>query len=187
MDTTVHLSAYERNILEDVVEILTPFETATHCIQGDNVVTSSMVVPCVRVLKKTFKSLSEKFSTRFVAQLCSSIDKQLTRCEECDAFLTAATLNPRFKLKWCTNAEGSILESNLIDKVKQANPNSSEDVAVVNILVATPKKKESLSFFDSLMTNSSSDSVNQHSCDIDSIVKRYLSQSCLSQNENPLE
>ena len=90
LDTTVHLSAYECNILEDVVEILTPFETATYCIQGDNVVTSSMVVSCVHVLKKTFESLSEKFSTRFVAQLCSSIDKRLTRYEECDAFLTAA-------------------------------------------------------------------------------------------------
>ena len=36
---TVHLSTYERKILEEVVEILTPFETATHCIQGDKVVT----------------------------------------------------------------------------------------------------------------------------------------------------
>ena len=48
---THKLTAYDRKILEDLVEILTPFETATQCIQGDKVITSSMVVPCVRVLK----------------------------------------------------------------------------------------------------------------------------------------
>ena len=68
LDTHI-LTAYERKILEDLVEILTPFETATHCIQGDKVVTSSMVVPCVRVLKSTIDSLSHKYSSRFVATL----------------------------------------------------------------------------------------------------------------------
>ena len=66
---THKLTAYDRKILEDVVEILTPFETATHCIQGDKVVTSSMVVPCVRVLKSTIDSLSHKYTSRFVATL----------------------------------------------------------------------------------------------------------------------
>ena len=42
-----HLSIYDRRILEDIVEILTPFETATQCIQGDKVVTSSMVILCM--------------------------------------------------------------------------------------------------------------------------------------------
>ena len=40
---TNSLSAYDRKVLEDLVEILTPFETATYCIQGDQVVTSSRI------------------------------------------------------------------------------------------------------------------------------------------------
>lgn len=47
------------------IEILTPFETATHCIQGDRVVTSSMIVPCTR----------------------------LSYYEDCEAFLMASALN----------------------------------------------------------------------------------------------
>ena len=186
---TVHLSTYDRNILHDIVGILTPFETATHCIQGDRVVTSSMVVPCVRVLKKTLQSLSDKFSSRFVTQLCSSLDKRLTCYEESDTFLTAAALDPRFKLKWCTNAEADNLESKLIDKVKQANPSSSEVSPVTSTnspSATTANKKETLSFFDSVMTSSSSNSENKSPSDIDSIVKKYLYESCLPQEVNPL-
>ena len=84
---THKLTAYDRKILEDVVEILTPFETATHCIQGDKVVTSSMVVPCVRVLKSTIDSLSHKYTSRFVATLKASINDRLSKYENIDAFL----------------------------------------------------------------------------------------------------
>ena len=48
LDTHI-LTACERKILEDLLEILTPFETTTHLIQEDNVITSSMVVPCVSI------------------------------------------------------------------------------------------------------------------------------------------
>jgi len=44
---TQTLTVHDRKVLEDLVEILTPFEMATHCVQGDNIVTSSMIVPCV--------------------------------------------------------------------------------------------------------------------------------------------
>ena len=55
---TTHLSTYDHQILEDIVEILTPFETATQCIYGDKVVTSSIVIPCICVLKETLSTLS---------------------------------------------------------------------------------------------------------------------------------
>ena len=47
LGTTHKLTVYDRKLLEDLVEILTPFETATQCIQGNKVVTSSMIVPCI--------------------------------------------------------------------------------------------------------------------------------------------
>ena len=95
---THKLTAYDRKILEDLVEILKPFETATHCIQETKVVTSSKVVPCVRVLKSKIDSLSHKYTSRFVATLKSSINDRLSKY---GAFLMASVLDPRFKLKWC--------------------------------------------------------------------------------------
>lgn len=96
---THKLTAYNRKILEDLVEILTPFETATHCIQGNKVVTSSMVVPCVRVLKSKIDFLNHKYVSRFVATLKASINHRLSKYQNIDAFLMASALDPRFKLK----------------------------------------------------------------------------------------
>lgn len=96
---THKLTAYNRKILEDLVEILTPFETATHCIQGNKVVTSSMVVPCVRVLKSKIDFLNHKYASRFVATLKASINDRLSKYQNIDAFLMASALDPRFKLK----------------------------------------------------------------------------------------
>ena len=44
---TVHLTVHERKVLEDLVEILTPFQEATDFAQGENVITSSIVIPCI--------------------------------------------------------------------------------------------------------------------------------------------
>ena len=192
LDTT-HLSTYDRKILEDLIEILTPFETATHCVQGEKIVTSSMAVPCVRVLKETMLSLSQKYSSRFVAALQASVEKRLTRYENCDAFLIASALDPRFKLKWCTSSEVDSLKSNLIRKIKEANP--STDIQVNSQSECTPssgvpststgQKKQSLTFFDTLMNNSRA----QAPCsveNVETIVEKYLSEPCLPQEENPL-
>ena len=55
------LTTYDPKLLEDLIEILTPFETATQCIQGDEVVTS------IRVLKATM-------NTQVLIEVCVSIE-----------------------------------------------------------------------------------------------------------------
>ena len=62
LGTAHKLTAYDRKLLEDLIEILMPFESATHCIQGNKAVTSSMIVPCIQVLKASMTKLSPKFS-----------------------------------------------------------------------------------------------------------------------------
>ena len=92
---TVHkLTAYDRKLLEDLIEILMPFESATHCIQGNKVVTSSMIVPCIRVLKASMTKLSTKFSNRIVLALKASVNDRLSQYEECNTFVLASTLDP---------------------------------------------------------------------------------------------
>lgn len=112
---THHLTVYDRKIMEDLVEILSSLETDTHCVQDDQVVTSSMIIPWVRVLKSTIETLSRKYTCRFVVSLKASVNKRLSRYE--DAFVLASALDPRFKLKWSTPSEYDDFKQKLLSKV----------------------------------------------------------------------
>ena len=46
-----HLSAYELKVIEELCDILLPFEEATDIVQGENIVTASKVIICVRGLR----------------------------------------------------------------------------------------------------------------------------------------
>jgi len=52
----------------DFMVILMPFESAigTHCVQGDRVMTGSMVLPCVHILKAELEELYSKYTFKFV-------------------------------------------------------------------------------------------------------------------------
>ena len=45
------LNAYHRTVLQEFVAILSPFEEATNLTQGQNILTSSLVVPVIRSLR----------------------------------------------------------------------------------------------------------------------------------------
>ena len=45
------LSCYDHKILEDMAEILAPYEEAAHFLQGQNCVTISYVILCMRGLE----------------------------------------------------------------------------------------------------------------------------------------
>ena len=57
LDCPVKLSKYELNLIKEITDILTPFEVATLECQGENVVTSSKVIPCIRGLKAELEQL----------------------------------------------------------------------------------------------------------------------------------
>ena len=100
-------------------------------IQGNNVVTGSMVVPCVRVLKGELEELSSKYKSTFVNQLKASVRKRLSPYETHDAFLTASALDPRFKLQWCTQTERISCRSDLIMKAVAIAHNDSVTVTAL--------------------------------------------------------
>ena len=52
------LTVYETSIAKDMVEVLQLFEWATNMVQGQNKVTSSLVIPVVRALKMNWKTLA---------------------------------------------------------------------------------------------------------------------------------
>ena len=191
---THHLTPYDRKILEELVQILTPFETATHCIQGDKVVTSSMVVPCVRVLKSTIENLGRKYTSRFVANLKASVYKRLSKYEEIDAFLLASALEPRFKLKWCTPSEYNELKASLISKLNQ-HSSTSDSTNPINTTVTEPNSeqteeeceppaKKMRTFFSSLIDDPTNTTTASN--DIDTLVEEYLLSPCLPQEEDSI-
>ena len=101
LKTKQYLTTYDRKILQDLIEILTPFEKATLLIQGEKNVTGSLVIPCIRVLKATLDELSKQYNSTFFPDIRSSTSKILTPYENCEVYLTATMLDPRFKLYWC--------------------------------------------------------------------------------------
>ena len=47
-----YLTAHDRQVLTDFLEILEPFEEATDLTQGNKVVTASYVIPCIRGIRQ---------------------------------------------------------------------------------------------------------------------------------------
>lgn len=100
LDTKMKLNTHDRVLLQELCDILTPFETATDFTQGDQVVTASLVLPSVRGLRAELAEINTKFNNKLVTTLRRSIERRLSVYEEQPSFRMAATLDPRFKLAW---------------------------------------------------------------------------------------
>ena len=66
---TLKLTGYERNCLNEICEILKPFQIATNMVQGENNVTSSLVIPCICGLSLRLVALSSKYKNKLVTAL----------------------------------------------------------------------------------------------------------------------
>ena len=102
---TGKLSQYELKVISELCEILQPFEEATDQVQGDKVVTSSLVIVCVRGLRDQLHELRQTYNCKLVSSLQASLEKRLQCYELMDCLRIATTLDPRFKLDWCEGEE----------------------------------------------------------------------------------
>ena len=48
LDFSGKLNAHEKNVAKDLIEILSPFKSATDLTHGENQVTASVVIPVIR-------------------------------------------------------------------------------------------------------------------------------------------
>ncbi|KAG7175298.1 hypothetical protein Hamer_G001354 [Homarus americanus] len=97
LDTPYKLKQYELNSIKELCDILEPFEYVTNQIQGQNMVTSCLVVNCVGGLRAALASLHEVYKSKLVSVLQSSRETRLNKFESMEAFQPAATLDPRYK------------------------------------------------------------------------------------------
>jgi len=125
LENAPKLISHEKNILRDIMEILTPFEEATDFFQVGCVPSAGYVLPCIHGLDHHMKNMVSKYHSGFVQGLKLSLKKCMPYYEENETYILAAILDPCFKLQWCSNdAE----KQKSIDLVKSAleriNPQS---------------------------------------------------------------
>ena len=71
------LTTHERNILHDLVDILTPFEEATDFVQVGCVPSAGYVLPCIRGLNHHIQNIVSKYNSSFAAALKLSLKKRM--------------------------------------------------------------------------------------------------------------
>lgn len=103
LNCPIQLTSYELKIIQELCEVLEPFEEATDRCQAEKMVTSSFIIPCVRGLRHAIKNMKMTANKKFVSTLQS-------------------TLDPRFKLDWCIGEEQVIIKNLLTAKVESASP-----------------------------------------------------------------
>ena len=101
LECSVKLTAYERKLLQELCTILQPFEEATLEVQKEHTVSASLAVPLTVALKNQMQSISSTYNSKMVTTLKSSLQKRMSKYEEDENFITAAILDPRFKMSWC--------------------------------------------------------------------------------------
>lgn len=97
---TVHLTSYERKLLQELCCVLKPFEEATTKVQTEDDVSASLTIPVTLGLEHQLNELSTTYSNKMVSTLKSSLEKRLGHYKCDDAYRLAAVLDPRFKMRW---------------------------------------------------------------------------------------
>ena len=175
LDSEIRPTKYELKLMSEVTDMLSPFETATLQAEGQNKVTASLVIVCIRCLKMELAELSEKYDSRFVSTLQASTKTRLSRYESLAVFTHASALDPRWKLNWATEIQQSLItKATALLVPEHIEPDDT----------APPPAKKTKLFrhlpsTTSVMSTSSTLSVATQ-------VQTYLTEPCLEEDADPL-
>ena len=180
------LTAHERNLLCDIVEILTPFEEATDFAQLENIPPAGYVLPCIRGLRHQLQNMISKYHSGFVRALKESFERRMPDYEHNITYIHAAILDPRFKLRWCRDeAEKRHLQRELteeVEKIKSSQENGTRACAHQNTTDSEPpakKKKELFSFMSEVSDAHATTSLSSTE------TQDYLDLPALAMSKNP--
>ena len=180
LDCPGKLTAYDTKLIGELCEILTPLETATDMVQGDRVVTSSLVIVCIRGLRAQLQRLHEVYSSKLVTSLQSSLERRLAPYEEMELFQLATTLDPRFKLDWCDERQGTEVKrllTRLVTPQTSAQTSAAAGASSTDATDSPPTKRCRLLSFLAKPTS-------MPPADVE--VSEYLSQPTLANDAYPL-
>lgn len=185
------ITLHERNILKDLIEILSPFEEATDFAQIQNHPSAGYVIPCIRGLRHQLICLQSKFNTPLVTTLKLSLEERMTRFETDKTYQMAGILDPRFKLLWCqSDSERTSTKSLLINEAKKVASNEEiEEVSQVtqeevSQEIEPPRKKARKLF--SFMDEDRNKQKQAKDSNYEREVSQYLAEPVEDQKEDPL-
>ena len=101
LDTTIQLTALDRSILCEYIEVMNKFVLTNKTMQAENTVTSSLVIPCIRQLRHHLSSVKVTYTKRYVRNLQTALTQRLSSYEENPVYIRSSFLDPNFKLDWC--------------------------------------------------------------------------------------
>ena len=178
------LTSHERNILKDICEILTPFEEATDFVQTSCVPSAGYLLPCICGLNYHMQAISSKYHSTFVLALKESLRK---RFEEKEVYITAAILDPRFKLRWCLEEiEKKESTEIILTALEKSIPSPSPDTSVEEMPIEPPKSKRAKHLFSFMpVPVQSKEPSTESTCAME--LDAYLLSPCVSMDTNPAD
>lgn len=177
LDNVPQLTQHERNMLQDLLDTLEPFEDATDKLQGENVVTASMVIPCIMGLRESLKTPS-RYNGKLTAALSASLEKRMPAFESKTSYKFASVLDPRFKLRWLPSAQTkATMKEELISALASRATASSQPPSSPS---STPpaKRPRLFQFMEEEDITTPADTPQE--------VQDYLGEKCLPYKANPL-
>lgn len=191
VDKQHKLSLYDRNCLQDLCDILVPFEEVTDITQGDKIVTCSLVVPSIRGLRVQLDNMQSRFNNKLVSGLKHSLEKRLTVFEDKQRYKLAAALDPRFKLAWCKEGEVKEQQAALIKEAIALTSLSNKSADGESVTLASsqqqpPKKQSKLFSFMTAGTLPRSTSCDKQSTASQEVAS-YLADPTLPEDADPLK
>ncbi|KAL7638707.1 UNVERIFIED_CONTAM: hypothetical protein RMT77_010240 [Armadillidium vulgare] len=113
MTTTEELLA-----IQEAIELLKPFESATKELSGEKYLTASMVIPMCNCLRKKMDKINPKSSAILMLKqtLCSQINERLGVLEKNELLAAATILDLRFKK---LHFQSFLIAANIIHKISQ--------------------------------------------------------------------
>ena len=181
------LTTHEKNLLQDMVDILTPFEEATEFVQVGCVPSAGYVLPCIRGLYHHIENMVSKYHSGLVRGLKQSLQKHMPYYEENETYIVAGILDPRFKLRWCSD---DVERARSLDLLKAALERLSPASTVVvqsDENSEPPPKKKRKSLFNFMYNDSDSPSTEsqQQRSTLTKQVEEYTKTDTAPMAQNP--
>lgn len=177
--SSVTLTKNDLKVIKETTDILTPFEDVTAQCEGQNVVTSSLVIPLIVCLKAELQELSTTYRNQMLTTLIDAVDRRLSHYEENPLFQLASILDPRYKLAWCQEDQLEPMKDLLTTTYHELSPPAAP--AAAEAQPPAKKKSKLLRHLPSNRTQPASTPTTP------SEIEMYLNAPTLDEDANPLD
>ncbi|CAH1114768.1 unnamed protein product [Psylliodes chrysocephalus] len=186
------LNASEMLLLEDLCNILKPFDEATKEISADQYVTISLIIPIIKGLTLSLQSLNNDLTSEEAKKILSiclqRVQVRFYPFETRSAVLLGTILDPRmkklaFRQREHANNASQLLINEVTSEINRSKKNTLDEHSEGQIKPSTSQGL--LGFLDELVSKQKEIGTPTSSAIIE--VREYLEKPPISRSENPIE